>query len=76
MLNISALKEGQFIRYIGDSWTFGGTYKLYRYETSFINPDECPDEDRDSLFIHVESGDWFLFYLVRLLRPDEWELID
>lgn len=77
MLNTEVLQVGDTIEYLGDNWVaFDRTYKVYSVESSYINKEDCPVEDRGKLLIYVESGDDFLFYPVDLLTKNEWRKVD
>lgn len=75
-LDISTVKEKMSIEYIGTSMAFGGIYQVYSAESTYLNPSDCPEEDRGQLvIIELMNDDTPMFFNLHLLNPSEWKLV-
>lgn len=52
-MDFSSVKEGDVIKYIGDSWAYGGTYTTVTAESTYSNPDSCPRNEQDRLLLSL-----------------------
>lgn len=76
-MNFEEVKAGMVLKYIGDSLAFGGTYTVVDAESTYINPEDCPDYEKGKQMIieFMNNGTPMYFPLGRL-DPQEWQLVD
>lgn len=75
-LNVSDVKEGMRIEYIGKSWAFGGDYKVVTAESTYRDPADCPDDDKGKLMIiEFMNNGTPMFFRVDRLNTAEWQLV-
>lgn len=73
-MDFSKVKAGDRIEYIGDSWAFGGFYKTYTAESTYKNPDDCPEHERGKLIIiEFMNDDTPMYFTLDSLNPKEWK---
>lgn len=76
-MDFSKVKEGDKIKYIGDSWAYGGTYTTVTAESTYINKDKCPEHEKGKLIIIEFMNDGTpMFFTLDELNPKEWELVN
>ncbi|MGY3839044.1 hypothetical protein ACWNPK_18110 [Bacillus atrophaeus] len=76
-MDFSSVKEGDEIKYIGESWAYGGTYTTVSAESTYSNEDNCPKHERGRLVIIEFMNDGTpMFFTLDQLNPKEWELVD
>lgn len=74
-MNFSEVKAGDRIKYIGDSWAFGGYYKTVTAESTYSNEDDCPDNLRGELMIvELMNNGTPMFFPLKMLDSKEWDL--
>ena len=74
---LNSLKDGDKIKYIGDSFAFEGEYKVISLISTYIDPNDCPKEDRDKCTIVEFMNDGTpMFFPVENLNPEEWEKVN
>lgn len=75
-MNFSKLNEGDYIKYIGDSFAYGGSYKLIQAESTYTNPDNCPEHQKGKLMIiEFMNNGTPMFFTLDMLDRDEWEKV-
>lgn len=75
-MDISKVKAGDKIEYIGDSWAYEGEYSVITAESTYHNPDDIPDDEKGKLMIvHLTNSDLALFITLDELNHNEWKLI-
>ncbi|MNS80584.1 hypothetical protein D3C72_1142690 [compost metagenome] len=75
-LDLSNVKVGSVIKYIGDSIAYGGSYTVYAAESTYINQSDCPEDDRGKLMIiEFMNDDTPMFFRVDRLQLKEWKLL-
>lgn len=76
MLDLKSVKEGSRIEYIGDSDAFGGPYTIVSAESTYKNPDDCPDNEKGKLMIiEFMNDDTPMFFAIDNLKHEEWKII-
>lgn len=76
-LDITKVKAGMQIKYIGDSLAYGGNYLVHTVESTYRNLDDCPEEDRGKLLIiEFMNDDIPMFIKLERLDLKEWILVD
>ncbi|MFV9832891.1 hypothetical protein A4A36_07370 [Bacillus subtilis] len=76
-MDFSSVKEGDVIKYIGDSWAYGGTYTTVTAQSTYSNPDSCPRNEQGRLMIIEFMNDGTpMFFTLDQLSPGEWELVN
>jgi hypothetical protein len=74
-MDFSKLREGIEITYIGDSWAYEGVYKLYKAESTYVNPEDCPENEKGKLMIiELMNDDSPMFFTLDMLDPNDWRL--
>lgn len=77
MLNVSEVKDGSVIEYIGDSLVYGGTYQVVTAESTYKNPADCPDAEKGKLMVIEFMNDGTpMFFIVDQLNFEEWKIVD
>ena len=75
-MDFSKVKAGDYIKYNGDSWAFEGSYRVLTAESTYANPDNCPDDDKGKLMIlEFMNDDTPMFFVLDRLNPKEWKLV-
>lgn len=75
-MDFSTVKEGGTLTYIGNSLAFGGSYKVVTAESTYLDPSQCPDEERGQLMIiEFMNDDTPMFFMVNQLDPKEWKVV-
>jgi hypothetical protein len=73
MLDLTKVKEGGRIEYIGDSWAYGGSYSVVSAESTYKNPDDCPDNEKGKMMIiEFMNDDTPMFFTLDRLELEEW----
>jgi len=73
MLVIEQVREGTVLQYVGNSTAFGGTYKVCSMESTYTNPEACPEEDRGRLvMIEFTNQDRPMFFDIEKLHTKDW----
>lgn len=73
-MDFSKVKEGEKIRYIGDSWAFGGDYITVSAKSTYLNPEDCPEHEKGKLMIiEFMNDDTPMFFPLYSLDANEWE---
>ena len=76
MIDFSKAKEGDYIEYIGDSFAYGGSYKLLTAESTYKDPNMCPDYEKGKLMIcEFTNSDRAMFFTLDRLKPNEWKFV-
>lgn len=76
-MDFSNVKLGDKIKYIGDTFAFGGCYKTVTAESTYINEEDCPDNLRGKLMIVEFMNDGTpMFFPINMLDASEWEKLD
>ncbi|MFJ8247360.1 hypothetical protein [Peribacillus asahii] len=76
MLDLSRVKENDQIEYTGDSLAYGGRYTVVTAESTYQNPDSCPNHEKGKLMIveFMNNGTPMFFELDRL-KLEEWKIV-
>lgn len=75
-MDYTKVKEGDSIRYIGESIAYGGNYKTVAAESTFLNQEDCPEKLKGKLVIIEFMNDGTpMFFPVHLLDPNDWEIV-
>lgn len=73
MIDLSDIKVGMRIKYIGDYFSFGGAYKVVELESTYINPSDCPNNERGQLAIVEFMNDGTpMFFPLSALSHSDW----
>lgn len=77
-LDLSKVKEGSIIKYIGlNIFKFESeTYTVYKNKDTYPNIEDCPVEEREQLVIIEILNNNPIFINVNTLNLKEWKLID
>lgn len=74
MIDFSKVKEGDRIEYIGDSFAYGGFYTTVKAESTYKNPEDCPEHEKGKLMIiEFMNDDTPMFFVIDRLDPKEWK---
>jgi hypothetical protein len=78
MLNVSDVKEGMKIEYIGDSIAFGGKYHVHLAETTYVRSEDCPEHEKGRLLIVEFMNDEtpMFFFIDEDINPKDWVIVD
>jgi hypothetical protein len=78
MLNVSNVKEGMRIEYIGDSLSYGGKYRVCLAEETYNDPNKCPEYEKGKLIIvEFTNNDMPMFLLIdEDLKLEDWKVIE
>lgn len=73
MLNIEDVKAGDKIKYIGDSWAFGGSYLVVTAESTYRDKTMMPENEKGKLMIiEFMNDDTPMFFTLDSLNASEW----
>lgn len=68
-------KAGMKIKYIGDTMAFGGSYSLVTAESTYLNPEDCPDKEKGKLMIiEFMNNGTPMYFVIDDLDQEEWAL--
>jgi hypothetical protein len=77
MIDFSQVKEGMRIGFTGDSWAFGGDYGVHTIESTYINPDDVPEDKRGKLcIVEFMNDDTPMFFTLDMLNPNVWKIVE
>lgn len=75
-MDFSQVKAGDKLKYGGDSNAFGGTYRTYAAEETYLSEEDCPEHIRGILLIiELMNDDTPMFFALDSLNPNEWQLV-
>lgn len=76
MIDFSAVKATQRIKFVGDSWAFGGEYIVCAAEETY-GVGKCPDQEKEKLLIVEFMNDGSpMFFTLDMLRAEDWEPVN
>jgi hypothetical protein len=77
MLDISKVREGNKIEYLGESLAYGGNYIVVSAESTYTIPNNCPEEYKGKMMIIELMNDGTpLFIPIERLNAEEWKLTE
>ncbi len=77
MLNLSEVKEGSKIEYMGDTLAYGGTYQVVTAESTYKNPADCPESEKGKgMIVEFMNDGTPMFFRVDQLDLKEWRIVE
>jgi hypothetical protein len=78
MFDVSKVKAGAKLKYIGKNFiAYAGEYTTYAAESTYKNPDSCPENEKGKLvIIEFMNNGTPMFFTIDNLRQEEWELVE
>lgn len=75
-MDFSKVIAGDKIKYIGDSFAFGGCYITVTAESTYHNQNDCPDHEKGKLMIiELMNNGTPMFFTLDILNPEDWILM-
>lgn len=76
-MDFSIVKEGMTIEYIGDSFAYGGYYKVVNAESTYEKEEDCPNNEKGKLMIiEFMNDDTPMFFTLDMLNDSQWKLVE
>lgn len=75
-MDFDKLEAGMQIKYIGDTLAFGGEYLLTSAESTYLDVNDCPEDEWGKLMIvELMNDDTPMFFTLEMLDASEWKLV-
>jgi hypothetical protein len=75
MEDFSQVKPEMILKYVGDSLAFGGSYLVVTAESTYIDKESVPDDEKGKLVICEIINDCIpMFFTLDMLDPNDWEI--
>ena len=78
MLNVSEVKRGMNIEYIGESLGYGGKYNVHLAEETYVDVEDCPECEKGKLtIVEITHSDIPMFILIEEdLNLNDWKIAE
>ena len=72
-MDFSDVKVGDWIEFIGEGFAYGGKYKVYTAESTFMDPSHSPYAPGTLVIIEFTNSDHMMTIPLYTLKPEEWK---